>query len=194
MWVRFASDSLTRSYPRETIAIRKEVTVVSRNDFQRLIEWCDSQAPFGWLRPVAGAALRVHSIVPIGTTAPPAKALWTGELLLNAISGISELPKEPVRFGGTLVGVRNPARQAQFVINADADRAVAKLSGVGIDPAWNAGFEIVHVSDESGLMRADWTLGDVGAGVEPPAGHDFPLLFELLLWPALRKAIDLGAP
>ena len=168
--------------------------MVSRNDFQRLIEWCDRPAPFGWLRAVGGAALAVHPIIPIGTPARPATALWTGELVLGEISGISELPQEALRFEGTLVGVRNPDRRAQFVIKADVDRAVAKLSGIGIDPAWDAGFEIVHVRDESGVIRADWTLGDVGVGIEPPPGHDFPQLFELVLWPALRKDIDLGPP
>ncbi len=52
------------------------------------------------------------------------------------------------------------------------------------------GFEIEHVRDKVGLLQANWTLGDLGVGSEPPEGFDVPQLFELLLWPALRKDID----
>lgn len=163
----------------------------TRQDFQRLVEWCDREPPFGWLKNVAGVALAVHSVTPIGTPDPPATGLWTGDLALREVPGISELPEEPVHFVGTLVGVRNPAREAQLSINARVDQAVAKLSGDGIPAAWNSGFEIEHVRDEFGLLQADWTFGDDGAA-DPPEGFDFPQVFELLLWPALRKNIDLG--
>jgi hypothetical protein len=133
-------------------------------------------------------------VVPIGTPSPRATALWTGDLALREVSGISELPEEPVRLAGALVGVRNPGRQAQLSIRADVHRAVAKLSGDRIPPAWSSGLEIEHARDESGLLHVDWTFGDVGVGSEPPEGFDFPQVFELLLWPALRENIDLGPP
>jgi hypothetical protein len=79
----------------------------TRQDFQRLVEWCDRDAPLSWLKSVAGVALAVHSVVPIGTPSPRATAFWTGDLALREVAGISELPEEPVHFGGTLVGVRN---------------------------------------------------------------------------------------
>jgi hypothetical protein len=166
----------------------------TRQDFQRLVEWCDRDAPFGWLKSVAGVALAAHSVVPIGTPSPRATALWTGDIALREGAGISELPEEPVRFGGTLVGVRNPARQAQLSIRADVHQVVATLSGDHIPAAWTSGFEIEHVREQSGLLQADWTFGDLGVGSEPPEGFDLPQVFELLLWPALRKAIDLGPP
>jgi hypothetical protein len=166
----------------------------TRRDFQRLVEWCDRDAPFPWLKRVVGVALAVHSVVPSGTPHPPATALWTGDLALRGAAGISELPEEPVRFGGTLVGVRNPARQPQLSIRADVHQAVATLSGDHIPAAWTSGFEIEHVRDEGGLLQADWTFGDLGVGSAPPEGFDAPQVFELLLWPALRKAVDLGPP
>jgi hypothetical protein len=165
-----------------------------RQDFQRLVEWCDADPPFSWLKSVTGVALAVHSVVPIATPAPRATAFWTGDLELREVPGVSELPQEPVHFGGTLVGVRNPARQPQLSIRADVHQTVAKLSGDHIPAAWSAGFEIEHVRDESGLLQADWTIGDLGVGSEPPEGFDFPQAFELLLWPALRKNLDLGLP
>jgi hypothetical protein len=73
------------------------VTTPTRQDFQRLVEWCDREPPFSWLKRVAGVALAVHSVVPIGTPSPGATALWTGDLALRAGFGISELPEEPVR-------------------------------------------------------------------------------------------------
>jgi hypothetical protein len=166
----------------------------TRQDVQRLVEWCDRDAPFSWLNSVAGVALAVHSVVPTGTPRPSATALWTGDIALREGPGISELPEEPVRFVGTLVGLRNPARQPQLSISADVRHVVAKLSGDHIPAAWTSGFEIEHVRETSGLLEADWTFGDVGVGSEPPEGFDFPQVFELLLWPALRKAVDLGPP
>jgi hypothetical protein len=167
--------------------------VPSRNDFQRLIEWCDRDAPFTWVKGIGGAALAVHSVVPIGTDAPRATALMTGEVALRAFDGISELPDEPVQFVGSLIGVRNPGREWKLQIDADTNRAVAKFSFVGLHSAWGSGFEIQHVRDESGLLSLDWTFGEGHEG-GAPGGFGFPLVFELLLWPALRKDIDLGPP
>jgi hypothetical protein len=166
----------------------------ARQDFQRLVEWCDRDAPFGWLKTVAGVALAVHSVVPTGTPSPSDTAFWTGDIALEGVGGISELPDQPVNFGGTLVGLRNPARRPQLSIRADVHRVVAKLNGDHIPAAWTSGFEIEHLREESGLLQADWTFGDLGAGSEPPEGFDFPQLFELLLWPALRTHVDLGPP
>jgi hypothetical protein len=166
----------------------------TRQDLQRVIEWCDTDPPFDWLKGVAAVALAVHSVVPIGTPSPPATALWTGDLALRAAAGISEFPDEPVTFVGSLVGVRNPDRRPQLSIRADAQRTVAKLSGDHIPASWSSGIEIEHVRDESGLLRADWTFGDLAVASEPPEGFEFPQLFELLIWPALRAQIDLGRP
>jgi hypothetical protein len=135
----------------------------TRQDFQRLVEWCDREPPFGWLKNVAGVALAVHSVTPIGTPDPPATGLWTGDLALREVPGISELPEEPVHFVGTLVGVRNPARQAQLSITARVDQAVAKLSGDGIPAAWNSGFEIEHVRDEFGCSRLTGRSGTMAS-------------------------------
>ncbi len=138
--------------------------------------------------------MAVHPVVPIGTTSPGARAFWTGDVAIRgAGSGISELPDEPVRFEGTLTGLRNPARQPRLTIRADGDRIVAKLSGGQIPAAWGADFEIEHIRDEEGLVRADWILQPGGEG-EPAAASEFPLLFELLMWPALAKHVDLGPP
>lgn len=166
----------------------------TRQDFQRLVEWCDREPPFSWLKSVTGVALAVHSVVPIGTPSPPATALWSGDLALREASGISELPEEPVHLSGTLVAVRNPAWQPHLSIRADVHQVVATLTGDQIPAAWRPGFEIGHVRDEFGLLTTDWTLGEPGDGSEPPEGFDFPQLFELLLWPSLRKDIDLGPP
>jgi hypothetical protein len=168
--------------------------VPSRNDFQRLVEWCDRESPFQWTKGVAGAALAVHSIVPIGTDSPRATALMTGDTALRAVSGISEFPDEPVQFVGNLVGVRNPDRRWELRIDADADRAVARFKFPTMPSEWAEGFEIQHVRDESGLIQVDWTLGEGSLPGGPPGGFGFPLLFEVLLWPALRKAVDLGPP
>lgn len=166
----------------------------TRQDLQRLVEWCDTDPPFGWLKGVAGVAMAVHPVVPIGTPSPGARALWAGEVAIRgAGSGISELPDEPVRFQGTLTGVRNPARRPQLTIRATVDRIIATLSGGLIAAAWGADFEVEHVRDEAGLVRADWTL-QPGDGDEPSAAPEFPLLFELLMWPALATNIDLGPP
>jgi hypothetical protein len=165
--------------------------MATREDFQHVVAWCDRDSPFDWLKNVAGVALAVHSVVPIGTPTPQTTALWTGDLSLRAIPGISRLPDEPVHFSGTLVGVRNPAREAQLSIRADVSRATAELSGDHIPAALESRLEIEHVKTESGLLQADWTLGD---REEPPEGFDFPQVFQLLVWPGLRKNIDLGLP
>ena len=166
----------------------------TRQDLQRIIEWCDTHPPFEWLKGVAGVAMAVHPVVPIGTAGAGARAFWTGEVAIRgAASGISELPDEPVRFQGTLSGVRNPARRPQLTIRADVDRIVTTLSGGLIPAAWGAEFEVEHIGDEEGLVRADWTLRP-GDGDEPAATSEFPLLFELLMWPALATNIDLGPP
>lgn len=166
----------------------------TRQDLQRVIAWCDTNPPFGWLKGVAGIAMAVHPVVPTGTPSPGAKAFWTGDVALRGSGpGISEFPEEPVRFQGTLTGLRNPARQPQLTIRADVDRIVAKLSGGQIPAAWGADFEVEHIRDEEGLVRADWTIRP-GVGGEPSAASEFPLLFEFLMWPALAKNIDLGPP
>lgn len=166
----------------------------TRQDLERVIRWCDTNPPFGWLKGVAGIAMAVRPVVTIGTASPGARAFWTGDLSMSDPgSGISELPERPVRFQGTLTGVRNPARQSQLTITADVDRIVAKLSGGLIPAAWGADFEVAHVRDEEGLVRADWTLRP-GVGGEPSAASEFPLLFAFLMWPALGTNIDLGPP
>jgi hypothetical protein len=166
----------------------------TRQDLQRIIEWCDTKPPFDWLKGVAGVAMAVHPVVPIGTPSPGARAFWTGEVAIRGAGpGISELPDEPVRWQGTLTGLRNPARQPQLTLRADTDRIVAKLSGGQIPAAWGADLEVEHVRDEAGLVRADWTLRPDAAG-EPSPAAEFPLLFEMLMWPALAKHIDLGPP
>lgn len=166
----------------------------TRQDFRRVVEWCDTDPPFSWLQSVAAVALAVHSVVPTGTPRPRATALWTGALALRAPSGISELPQEPVHLVGSLAGVRNPARQPQLSIRADGERAVATLSGDQIPAAWSSGIEIERVRDEFGLVQADWPFGDPGVGGEPPEGAGFSQVFELLLWPSLRAHVDLGPP
>jgi hypothetical protein len=165
--------------------------VPTREDLQRVVEWCDRDLPFGWLKRVAGAALAVRAVVAVGTPSPPATALWTGDLALREMPGISELPDQPVRFAGTLVGVRNPARRAQLSIRADADRTIATLSGDHVPAAWSSGLELEHVRDDAGLISADWTFGDLGAASEP---EEVAQVFELLIWPALRANVDLGPP
>jgi hypothetical protein len=167
----------------------------TRPDLQRLVEWCDRQPPFGWLSKRAGIALSVHSIIPTGTTRPPATGLWAGEVRLRGAPGISELPDEPVRFVGTLTGVRNPSRQAELTIEAGAERVVAKLTGSGVHEAWAAGLVVQHVREEDGLIRADWTFGDAGVGAAPPPGFDFPQVFDLLAWPDMRVGVlNTGPP
>jgi hypothetical protein len=140
--------------------------------------------------------MAVHPVVPTGTPSPGARAFWTGDVAIRGAGpGISELADEPVRLQGTLTGLRNPARQPQLSIRADVDRIVAKLSGGQIPAAWGADFEVEHIRDEEGLVRADWTLQPGGGGAdEPAAASEFPLLFEVLMWPALAKSIDLGPP
>jgi len=166
----------------------------ARQDLERVIKWCDTDPPFSWMKGVAGVAMAVHPVVPTATAGGGARAFWTGDVAIRgAGAGISEFPDEPVRFQGTLTGLRNPARQPQLTLGADVDRIVTKLSGGQIPAAWGADFEVEHIRDEEGLVRADWTLrpGVVG---EPSAASEFPLLFELLMWPALAKNIDLGPP
>jgi hypothetical protein len=145
----------------------------TRQDFQRLVEWCDREPPFGWLKNVAGVALAVHSVTPIGTPDPLATGLWTGDLALREVPGISELLEEPVHFVGTLVGVRNPARQAQLSITARVDQAVAKLSGDGIPPAWSSGLGIEHVRDEFGCSRLTGRSGILASEQTRQRGSTF---------------------
>jgi hypothetical protein len=168
----------------------------TRHDFEHLIEWCDKTESFEWLKAVAGAALAVHPVLPTDSTSSHrALALFTGNIVLRETPGISEFPEEPVRFDGTLVGARNPERQAQLTIRADSDRIVSKLSGPGIPSAWSSGFDIEHVQDESGLIRAHWTFSNDAPGTVPSADTPPSLLsFEMLLWPALRTNLDLGPP
>jgi hypothetical protein len=89
---------------RRSRSAREGGETCRRQDFQRLIEWCDRDAPFSWLKGIAGVALAVYSVVPTGTPHRPATALWTGDLALREVAGISELPEEPVHFGGKLEG------------------------------------------------------------------------------------------
>ena len=165
----------------------------TRQDLQRVIEWCDTDpSPLGWLKAVAGVAMEVH---PVGTPPNPRdRALWTGDVALHAAgTGLSEIPDQPVRFEGTLTGVRNPARQPKLTIKADTDRIVATLSGDRIPAAWSSDFEIHQIRDEAGLISAAWEFR-TGGGPAPPAESSVLMRFELLIWPALRKSIDLGPP
>ena len=117
--------------------------------------------------------------------------LWRGGVgLRGSGAGISELPDEPVRFEGMLTALRGPAGQPKITIRADTDRVVAKLSGGDLPPAWAADFEITNIRDEQGLVRAEWTLLEPGAGSEPPK----EFLFQLLLWTALGRNDDIGFP
>jgi hypothetical protein len=168
----------------------------TRHDLERLVQWCDMTVYFEWLKAVAGVALAVHPVLPTDSTSSHrALALLTGNIELRGGPGISEFPEEPVRFDGTLVGVRNPARQAQLTIRADADRVVSKLSGFGIPSTWGSGFDIGHIQDESGLIEARWEFRDDALGTVPPADTPPSLLsFEMLLWPAFRTNMDLGPP
>jgi hypothetical protein len=162
----------------------------TRQDLQRLIEWCDTSPPLGWLKAVAGVAMEVH---PVATPPNPRdRALWTGDLALRAAGiPLSEFPDQRVRFEGTLTGVRNPARQPKLVITADVDRIVATLSGGQIPAAWSADFEVQQIRDEAGLVSAAWEFRPDVAGASP-AEPGVLMRFELLIWPALRKSIDLG--
>jgi hypothetical protein len=166
----------------------------SRSDVERLVAWCDAEAPFGWTKRVIGAALAVHTVSAIGEPAPPAAALCAGDIALKGVPGISELPAQSVRFAGALAGVRNPARELQLTLEASAAEIVAKISGRGMPPAWGSGLAVDDVRDESGLISVDWTLATEAADGSSAAGGEHPLLFELLLWPALRKSVDLGPP
>jgi hypothetical protein len=84
----------------------------TREGFQRLVEWCDTEPPFSWLKSVAGVSLAVHSVVPIGTPSPRATAFWTGDLALRKVSGISFQRSRSTLAGrwwerGTLLGSRS---------------------------------------------------------------------------------------
>jgi hypothetical protein len=164
----------------------------TRHDLERLVGWCDQEVSPGWLKAIGGVALGVHTVVPTDA-ASIALALMTGDIALREVPGISELPDQPVHFAGMLTGVRNPERQAQLAIRADGNRVVCTLSNPGISEAWSPSFEAEHVQDESGLIRIDWTFtaSDPGTG---SSGSTKPtqMLFQLVLWPALRKNIGTG--
>lgn len=160
----------------------------TRQDLQRVIEWCDTNPPLGWLKAVAGVAMEVHEVA--NPPNPRTRALLTGDLALHAAgTGLSEFPDQPVRFEGTLTGVRNPARQAKLVVKADTERIVATLSGDKIPAAWTQDFEVHQIRDESGLVSAAWEFRPDAAGAP-----DVLMRIELLIWPALAKSIDLGPP
>jgi hypothetical protein len=164
----------------------------TRQDLQRIIEWCDTNPPLGWLKAVAGVAMEVHPVE--NPPNPRNRALLTGDLALHSAGiPLSEFPDEPVRFEGTLTGVRNPARQPKLVIKADTDRIVATLSGGQIPAAWSADFEIHQIRDEAGLISAAWEFRPDAADASP-AEPGVLMRFELLIWPAFRKNIDLGPP
>lgn len=161
----------------------------TRQDLQRVIEWCDKNpSSLGWLKSVAAVAVEVHQVI-----TPPNqrdRGLWTGDLTLRAAgTGLSEFPDQRVRFEGMLTGVRNPARQAKLIIKADADRIVATLSGDRIPAAWTQDFEVHQIRDEAGLVSAAREFRTDSAGAS-----DVLMRFELLIWPALRKSLDLGPP
>ena len=92
-----------------------------------------------------------------------------------------------------VVPIGTPSPGARAFWTGELDRIVAKLSGGQIPAAWGADFEVEHVRDEDGLVRADWTLQPDGEG-EPAAASEFALLFEVLMWPGLARHIDLGPP
>jgi hypothetical protein len=166
----------------------------TRQDLQGLIEWCDLSVPFGGLKTVVGVALAVHSFDPTGGP-PSATARWTGEIVLRAAPGLSELPQEPVRLDGTLVGVRHPDRRPQLRIFADVHHVVVKLSGDHIPPAWATGFEIQNVRGTPVLVDTDWFFVGPGVGSgEPGEVFDGDQSFELLLWPAMRKSVNVFGP
>jgi hypothetical protein len=171
-----------------------EATMPTRQDLERLVAWCDGEAPFSWTKKAVGVALAVRSVVPIGTPLPSATALWVGELLLRSPAGTSELPDAPARFVGSLSGVRNPARRAQLTIDARPDRIVARLSGDAIPAVWGDGLEVEHVTADGSLVQADWTFGDTSVGASPPEGFAFPQLFDLAAWPTLHPATPTGPP
>jgi len=163
--------------------------VPSRRDLERLVVWCDAgatEAPFQWLRAELGAALTVHAVTPSGDVVGGIVAMWKGRIRMRATSGISELPAEPVRFEGTLPGVRNPGRTVQLTPTADRESLTVALAGATLPSEWNTRFDVTRVVDTAGVVRAEWTL--VSANAVPT--H----LFELALWPDLGIAVDLGPP
>jgi hypothetical protein len=162
----------------------------ARIDLERLVEWGDTDPPFEWLKPVVGAALGVHPIISIGEEQPPAAAaLCVGDVRLSRTPAISELPAERAHFAGTLVGVRNPGRELQLALDATESGILAKVTGSGLPVPWGSGLTVQHVTDETGLISLDWTLPADGT-----TGQDHDLLFELLLWPALKKGVTLTGP
>ncbi|WP_433384363.1 hypothetical protein ACQPZX_23670 [Actinoplanes sp. CA-142083] len=154
----------------------------SRPDLERLVVWCDpsaTESPSQLLRPELGAALIVHRMTPSGDVDGLAAA-WKGRIGMSAPSSISEFPAERVRFGGTLPGLRNPAKTATVVLATDAGSLTVTLSGDVLAPDWSTRFDAAHAADTAGVIRVDWTL----------PGH----LFELFLWPDLGIGVDVGPP
>ena len=150
----------------------------SRRDLERLVVWCDpgaTEAPFQWLRPELGAALAVHGMTPSGDVIGGIAAMWKGRIRVRATSGISELPAEPVRFEGTLPGVRNSTKTAQLTLAADAESLTVALAGATLPSGWGARFDVTRVVDTAGVVSASWTL--------TPAGGVPTHRFELALWP-----------
>lgn len=73
----------------------------TRHDFERLIKWCDKTESFGWLKAVAGVALAVHPVLPIGSTSSPrALALLTGNIVQYKQISASVFPQESLRNSG----------------------------------------------------------------------------------------------
>lgn len=161
----------------------------SRRDLERLVVWCDveaTEAPFQWLKTDLGAALAVHGMTPSGDVIGGLLAMWKGRLGLRAIPPISELPDEPVRFLGTLPGVRNPTRTAQVTVAATGDSLTVALAGAGVPSDWATRFDVARIEDTAGVVRITWTLAPAGAAPT----HQF----ELALWPDLDLGVDLGPP
>jgi hypothetical protein len=163
--------------------------VPSRRDLERLVVWCDTgatQTPFQWVRAELGAALTVHGMTPSGDVIGGIVAMWKGRIRMRATSGISEFPDEPVRFEGTLTGIRNPTRTVQLTPTANSDSLTVTLAGTTLPSQWSTRFDVARVVDTAGVVRADWTL--------TPANAVPTHLFELALWPDLGVAVDLGPP
>ena len=156
--------------------------VPSRSDLERLVVWCDpgaTESPSPLLRAELGAALIVHRVTPSGDVNGLAAA-WKGRVVMFAPPGISELPAERVRFGGTLPGIRNPAKTVTITLIADAGSLTVALSGDVLAGDWNTRFDAAHAAGTAGVVRVDWPLPT----------H----LFELSLWADLGVGVDIGPP
>ncbi|MFL5910613.1 MAG: hypothetical protein ACJ768_08625 [Gaiellaceae bacterium] len=125
-------------------------------------------------------------MTPSGEVVGGIVAMWKGRIRMRAPSGISELPAEPVRFEGTLTGVRNPARTVQLTATADSESLTVALAGATLPTEWSTRFDVTQVVDTAGVVRSDWTLA--------PANAAPTHLFELALWPDLGIGVDLGPP